>query len=209
MNEEQNLKKLEQEAFRELMQDGFTEMMAGLIFIVFPLLIARGSFVPIFVIFYIFFLPQAVFWTREKYVYPRIGYVKPKEDEPFRVTARVIGVVILLIVGGILLFYALAIGLIESDLIYRWIPAAFGLIMWAPSHYLKDKTGQNRNYLFGGLMTITGFAVGLLESIPVDLVTAIFFLSWGVSFLTIGIIRFTLFVRKYPLIDAPEVKDFE
>ena len=204
MNEEQDLKKIEQESFRELMQDGFTEIMAGTIFLVFPAIIAKPAFVPFFVLFYIFFLPQFVEVVRKKYVYPRIGYVKLREEEPFKVTAGVVITVILLIAGGIILIYAIATEIISSELVYRWVPAFFGLIMWAPSVYLKNKTGQNRYYLFGALMTITGFIVGFAYFLPVEVVTAVYALSWGLAFFVLGVIRAALFIRKYPVIDSPE-----
>jgi hypothetical protein len=204
MNEEQDLKTIEQESFRELMQDGFTEIMAGTIFLVFPAIIAKPAFVPFFVLFYIFFLPQFVEVVRKKYVYPRIGYVKLREEEPFKVTAGVVITVILMIAGGIILIYAIATEIISSELVYRWVPAFFGLIMWAPSVYLKNKTGQNRYYLFGALMTITGFIVGFAYFLPVEVVTAVYALSWGLAFFVLGVIRAALFIRKHPVIDSPE-----
>ena len=204
MNEEQDLKKIERGSFREFMQDGFTEMMAGTVFLVFPLLIIEPAFVPIFVVFYIFFLPHLLEVVRKKHVYPRIGYVKLREDEPPKVTVGVVVTVILMIAAGIILVYAILIDLINSEMVYRWVPAFFGVIMWAPSAYLKDKTGQNRYYLFGALMTITGFALALTDFLPVGAVNVVYSLSWGAAFFVLGIIRAALFIRKYPVIESPE-----
>ncbi len=204
MNEEQDLKKIEHESVRELMQDGFTEIMAGTIFLFFPVIFARPYFVPIFVIFYIFFLPHFVEVVRKKYVYPRIGYVKLREEEPPKVTAGVVITVIIMIAAGIILIYSISIGIISSDLVYRCVPAFFGLIMWAPSVYLKDKTGQSRYYLFGALMTITGVAVALADFLPVEIVIVIYSLSWSAAFFVLGITRAVLFIRKCPVIESPE-----
>jgi len=204
MNEEQNLKKLEQESFRDLMQDGFTEMLAGLLFLVFPILFQRSYFIPIFVVFYIFFLPIFIESIRKRYVYPRIGYVKLREDEPPKVTAGVVITVIILIIGGILVVYAVMTGLITSAIVYRWVPAFFGVIMWAPSLFLADKTGQKRYYLLGGLMTISGVVVSLADFLPAESTTIAFGLIWGFSFLIVGIIRYGLFIRRYPVIESQE-----
>jgi hypothetical protein len=204
MNEEQDLKKIEQVSFREFMQDGLTEIMAGTIFLLFPLLIIKPIFVPIFVVVYIFFLPQFIEIVRKKYVYPRIGYVKLREDEPPKVTVGVVVTVILMIAAGIILVYTISIDLISSEMVYRWVPAFFGVIMWAPSLYLKGKTGQNRYYMFGALMTITGFAVALADFLPVEAVNVVYSLSWGATFFVLGIIRTVLFIRKYPVIESPE-----
>ncbi len=204
MNEKQNLKKIEQESFRDLMQDGFTEMLAGLLFLVFPVLIQRSYFIPIFVVFYIFFLPVFLESIRKRYVYPRIGYVKLREDAPPKVTARVVATVIILIIGGILVIYAVVTGFITSEVVYRWIPAFLGVIMWAPSLFLVDKTGQKRYYLLGGLMTISGVAVSLADFLPAESTTIVFGLIWGLSFLIVGIIRYGLFIRRYPVIETQE-----
>jgi hypothetical protein len=204
MNENQNLKKLEQESFRDLMQDGFTELLAGLLFLIFPVLIQRSYFVPIFVVFYIFFLPFFMESIRKRYVYPRIGYVKLKDDEPPKVTAGVVATVIILITGAILVIYAVMTGLITSEVVYRWIPAFLGVIMWAPSLFLVDKTGQKRYYLLGGLMTISGVAVSLVNFLPAEFTTIAFGLIWGLSFLVVGIIRYGLFIRRYPVVESQE-----
>ncbi len=204
MNEEQDLKKIEQESYRELMQDGSTEIMAGLFFLVFPLLIREPGLAGIFVMFYVLFFPQFIEVVRKKYVYPRIGYVKLREEEPLKLTAGYVVTVFLLVAAGIVLVYAISIDFIILDMIYRWVPAFFGVIMWAPSVYLKDKTGQNRYYLFGALMTITGFAVAFTDFLPVEVVIMVYTLSWGAAFFVLGIIRAALFIRKYPVIDSPE-----
>jgi hypothetical protein len=80
--------------------------------------------------------------------------------------------------------------------------------MWAPSLYLVDKTGQKRYYLFGALMTITGVGVSLADFLPAEATTIVFGLIWGVSFLVVGLIRFRLFVRRYPIAGSQEdIKD--
>jgi hypothetical protein len=186
------------------MQDGFTEIMAGLIFLVFPVMFIQPAFVSIFGAMYVLFLPQVVEGVRKKYVYPRIGYVKLRDDEPFKVTAGIVITAILMVAGGIVLIYLIAIDFISSEMIYRWVPAFFGSIMWFPSVYLKNKTGQNRYYLLAALMTITGFAVGFIGFIPVEFIVAAYSVSWGLAFLLLGIVRHALFIRKYPVIDSPE-----
>jgi hypothetical protein len=183
---QQNLTEIEQKSYLELMQDGFTEIMTGLIFLVFPVMFVQPAFVSIFGAMYVLFLPHIVEGIRKKYVYPRIGYVKLRDDEPFKVTAGIVVIVILMVAGGIFLIYLIAID-------FRF-----------PSVYLKNKTGQNRYFLLAALMTITGFAVGFIDFIPVEFVIAVYSLSWGLAFLMLGIVRYALFIRKYPVIESPE-----
>jgi hypothetical protein len=204
MNEHQDLKAIEQESYRESIQDGLTEFLMGLIFLIFPILIFKASFVSIFVVFYIIFMPQVVEAFRRKYTYPRIGYVKLHEDEPPRLSLGVAMVVLLIFVIIITIFYALFTDLIDRYFIYRWIPAVFGFIMWGPSLYLKEKTGQYRFYLFGLLMSVTGIIVGLANFSTVEIQGTLYMVSWGIVFVIIGLVRFLLFIRKYPVLEIPE-----
>jgi len=221
MNEEESLKTIEQESFRDLREDGFNEINFGIMLLLLfnaiyikpgPPTILDAWFRLVFCIFgmlYFIFPLQFYKVFRNKYVYPRIGYVKLREYEPPKVTSVVIAVVILMIVTAITLIYIITIGVVTTDLVYRWSPAFFGLIMWIASFYLKDKTGQNRYYLFGALMTITGVAVGLAEFISADMVTVIYFDGWGIALFVLGVIKFVLFIRKYPIIGTPEVANSE
>jgi hypothetical protein len=204
MNEHQDLKMIEQESYREYMQDGLTEVLLGLIFLVFPFLLFEPGFIAIFVVFYILFMPQVVEGFRRKYTYPRIGYAKLHEDEPPRLSLGVAMVVLLIFIIIITVFYALFTNLIDRYFIYRWLPAVFGFIMWGPSLYLKDKTGQNRYYLFGLLMSVTGVLVGLANFSTVNIQGALYMVSWGAAFFILGLLRFLLFIRKYPILAIPE-----
>lgn len=201
---EQNLVEIQQRSYRELMQDGITETLLGLILLVFPGLIHRSSFVPIFVVFYIIFLPHLIEGFRNRYVYPRIGYVKPKEEEPLKLSLGIAMVVLLIFVAVIVVLYSLFIGLIDRSFIWRWLPTVFGFIMWGPSLYLKDKTGQNRFYLFGTVMTVTGIMISLTQSIPAEWAMIYYMVGWGLFYLVIGLVKLLLFIRKYPVIDTPE-----
>ncbi len=204
MNEHKDLKMLEQDSYGEFMQDGLTETLLGLVFLVFPLLLTEPGFVSIFVVFYIIFIPQVVEVFRKKYTYPRIGYVKLHEDEPPKLSLGVAIVVLLIFIGIISVLYGLFTNLIDRFFIYRWLPAVFGFIMWGPSLYLKDKTGQNKYYLFGLLMSITGILIGLADFATVQIQGTLFFVSWGTVFFILGIMRFLIFIHKYPVLETPE-----
>ncbi len=218
MNEEESLKTIEQESFRELRHDGLNEIMTGTIFLSFIVLIVEPGLLSIFVVWSVFaiivmlfliFLPQFIEVIRKKYVYPRIGYVKLRTVELPEPTVRNVTILIIMVLTVLPLVYAISIGVITSDLVYRWAPALFGLIWLLSSFYLKDKTGQNRSYLCGILMTITGIAVALVEFISVDVVNLIYAVGWGVTIFVMGVIKFVLFIRKYPIIGTPEVTNSE
>ena len=206
---EQNLIEIERKSYSEMMQDGFTEILLGLILLVFPVLIVRPEFVSIFVVFYIFFMPHLLEAIRKKHVYPRIGYVKLKEEEPPKLSIGIIAVVLLIFVSVIVILYSLSIGIIDRYFIWRWLPTVFGFITWGPSLYLKEKTGQNKYYLLGTSMTISGVAVSLAGSIPAEFAMTVYMVGWGLFFLVLGLIRLLIFIRKYPVIDTPGVDPVE
>jgi len=204
MNEYQDLKMIEQESYRESMQDGLTEVLLGLIFLAFPFLLFESSFIAIFVVFYIIFMPPGIEAFRKKYTYPRIGYVKLHEDEPPKLSLGVAMVVLLIFIMIISVLYGVYTDLIDRYFIYRWLPAVFGFIMWGPSLYLKDRTGQNRYYLFGLLMSVTGILIGLADFATVQIQGTLYMVSWGAAFFVLGLLRFLIFIRKYPILEIPE-----
>ncbi|MFX1416319.1 MAG: hypothetical protein ACFFC0_05880 [Promethearchaeota archaeon] len=204
MNEENDLKSIEQQSFRELMHDGFTEMLLGLVLAALPVIVLHPGIISIFVVFYIIFLPSFFEGIRRNYIYPRIGYVKLSEDEPPKVTVRLVATLVLIIVFLAVVIYSVGIGIVDQDLVYRCIPAAFGLIMWVPSVYLEEKSGQNRYYLFGALMTVTGVAVALAPIADANFAGFLYFVCWGLFFLVLGLVKYAIFVRRFPVVDIPE-----
>jgi hypothetical protein len=223
MSEEKSLKTIEQEAFREQRVDGFIEINFGILLLIMfnllylqyeqpgPLSIFDAWSHLIFLIFGMFcFILTLLFYrvSRKKYVYPRIGYVKPRDDSS-KVLSILIAVGILIFAVELTVIYFIEIGVVTIDWVYRWAPAFFGLAILGSSIYLKNKTGQNIYYLFGALMTITGFAVALADFIPTDMITAIYFDGWGITSIVLGAIKFVLFIRKYSIISTPEVANSE
>jgi hypothetical protein len=130
--------------------------------------------------------------------------VKLREEKPPKLTLGVAVVVLLVFVTIIAILYSLSIGAIDRYFIWKWLPTVFGVIMLGPSLYLKEKTGQNRYYLWGILTTITGVAVSLAPFISAEFSLALYMIAWGVFFIVLGLIRFALFIRNNPVIDAPE-----
>jgi hypothetical protein len=186
------------------MKDGLTEFLLGAVLIVIPGIMVESFFVPIFVIFYLFFMPQGIEAFKRKYTYPRTGYVKLREEQPPKLTLGVAAVVLLIFITIIAVLYSQSIGVIDRYFIWKWLPTVFGVIMWGPGLYMKDKTGQNRYYLWSTLATVAGIAVSLAPFITAEVSLALYMIVWGISFMVLGIIRFILFIRHNPVIDSPE-----
>ena len=222
MNKEQNLKELEQESFREFNRDGLNETNFGIIFLLFfnaftfgiieypsispTLLTLLGLALIMFISVYIIFIFLYYKVYRKKYVYPRIGYVKPREVRSTKMKLGAIALMIIVIAEEIALIHMLSTGIVTIDWIYRWVPVFSGLTALPFCLSLKDRSGQNRYILVGILMIITGVALALAEFITTLLVPVIYFDGWGLAFIVMGIIKFVLFIRNYPIIDTPEVE---
>ncbi len=207
MNDD-DLAKLEQNAFRDTMKDGLVELLGGTMLLFAPIMAFQSSFIIIFIIFYIILLPQAIERARQKYTYPRIGYVKLRIKEsdtnpkPFLLL-----LVISILATGIVTF------LLTDDVfnLYNWVsmlPFLFGMIMFAPSAYLVEKSGSKKYWLLGLITSISGFIIAYLTSVypTTDVYEGIlaFCMLMGISLIVGGLVRFLYFLRTYPILDSQE-----
>jgi len=220
MTNETSLETVEQESVQELTQDGFIELNFGVLLLLFFNIIYKPSAPSIFeawfnlalVIFCMFYIIFAFSFYRgfkKKYVYPRIGYAKLREVHSSKAILGTIVIFILSVTEEITLIYIISIDVVTMDWVYRWIPVFFGLTACTFSFLLKYRTGQNRYYLLGVLMTITGLTAALADFISTDMALTIYFDGWSIAILVLGVIKFLLFIRKYPITNTPEAADCE
>ncbi|MHA2424077.1 MAG: hypothetical protein ACXAEF_04770 [Candidatus Thorarchaeota archaeon] len=203
-----DLKRLEQNAFRDSMKDGSTELLGGFLLLLAPIMFYQPSFIAFFVVFYILLLPQGIERFRQKYTYPRIGYVKLRTSEsdtdlkPF----------LLLLVISILIT-GIATYLFTGDIfnIYNWIPMFplfFGVLMFGPSAYLVEKARSKAYWLLGILTTIAALIIIYLTTIfpPTDVYDGIiaFTMFFGIALILGGAVKFLHFLRAYPVLDSEE-----
>ncbi|MFX1538427.1 MAG: hypothetical protein ACFFDI_29905 [Promethearchaeota archaeon] len=199
-----DLEKIEQQTFGESMIDGIMEILLGIVLLSIPFIILRPYFV-VFLVFFILFGKPVIDSIRERVTYPRIGRVELRtEEEPVDVKRTIL--TFLLFVLGIIIVTGTAMLIIEGeifnlDLWYKWIPFAFGLLMFGPSLFLVEKTGKWYYYLFGGFSTLLGFLIAILDFPDRFAGISLFCLVLGVISLVIGIIKYIRFIRKYPVIE--------
>ncbi|UCG02842.1 MAG: hypothetical protein JSW11_02405 [Candidatus Heimdallarchaeota archaeon] len=208
MNEKIDIKKIEQQTFHEFMTDGITEILLGIVLIFMPLLFTIPVFV-VFVPFLLFFGTPFIELIRERTTYPRLGRVEFKreaEREGYSVKkslleflAFILGVFAIALTTMILIE-----GKFELTLIYKWLPFLFGLIMFGPSLYLVDKTGQQRYYILGTFSTLLGFFFSVIDFPDEKLGLYFYFFTLGVLAIILGIIRYIRFIQTYPVIQMEE-----
>ncbi|MFX0208938.1 MAG: hypothetical protein ACFFDT_23340 [Candidatus Hodarchaeota archaeon] len=209
MNEKIDLKKIEQHTFHEYMIDGITEILLGLLLIFLPVFFTLPFFVVV-VPFWILYGRYFIDSIRERTTYPRLGRVEFKQDaekEGYSMKKSLIEFLLFLLVSCIITVVMMIIfeGEFDLDLIYKWVPFLFGFIMFGPSLFLVDKTGQQRYYFLGVFSTILGFIFSVLLDFPDDkLGIFLYFFFLGVLSITLGIIRYIRFIQTYPVIHVEE-----
>jgi hypothetical protein len=209
VNETIDLKRIEQRTFAEFMIDGITEILVGILLIFIPIIFLKPIFV-VFIVFIILFGHPVIEFIRERLVYPRIGRVefKPDEDkEDFSVKKSLLEF-LLLILGAILITFT-SMFIVEGEILtltswYKWIPLFFGLIMFGPSLYLVEKTGNRYNYFFGIFCTLLGLLFSIVSFPDEKIGMLLYFIVLGALILFSGIIKYIRFIQKYPIISIEE-----
>lgn len=216
MSDNADILELEQETYRYSMQDGLAEILAGLGCIIIAWMIesqdirSYGFFSsPVILILLIVFRTPILEKLRRKVTYPRIGYVKVRQDEPSQLVT-----VMLLFVLTISAVVSLALVLVPSDIpiydtLWKCFQVSLGMVMIPASFSLVEKTGDRRYFAFGLLGVTTGLIFALLEFEPPMAGIVLYLLGWGVVIILVGLTTFIRFIRKYPIIDPDEVETSE
>jgi hypothetical protein len=199
-----NLKQLEQEAYQDTMNDGLVEIFMGMVFLIMSNLYHNTMPIGVIVVFIIFIFPYMIERIRERWTYPRTGYIKVKPDESFDFIPFIIFLASILILAG-LIIPLFPQGYDDTDNLYRVMPFLIGMVMFGPGLYLVDRTGQDRYLLFGLGPTVSGLAITVQSVVDEPWSPfrgmQIFSILWGILFLFIGAILFIIFLRKHPLIE--------
>ena len=216
MSDNADILELEQETYRYSMQDGLAEILAGLGCIIITWMIesqdirSYGFFTsPVIFLLLIVFRTPILEKLRRKVTYPRIGYVKVRQDEPSQLVT-----VMLLFVLTISAVVSLALVLVPSDIpiydtLWKCFQVSLGMVMIPASFSLVEKTGDRRYFAFGLLGVTTGLIFALLEFEPPMAGIILYLLGWGVVIILVGLTTFIRFIRKYPIINPDEVETSE
>ncbi|RZN36059.1 MAG: hypothetical protein EF813_07910 [Methanosarcinales archaeon] len=196
MTHEINLKELEKKAYSDSQQDGFMEVMMGII------LMAFGGFfystVFAFYILLIIFSGRIVEFIRRRHTYPRIGVVKFHRENPkdaltgvflFELTVIIIIATLITIFGDVK----------DYSQWVKWSPLFFGMILVAPLTHAASRSGNIRYTGYAILSVILGAFFSLVKfgSGCTGLILYLVFIG---TFLFLGgTVIFTPFMRKHPL----------
>jgi hypothetical protein len=204
MNNTLELSKIKKSLYTENMVDGLTEIFLGLMLIFTPFLFIKPYFV-VFIGLLVLFNVKIVEFVKERITYPRLGKIDVPFDYSSKSSKRA-----LLELGGffsiVIIIDSIVLIIFESDLfsINDWamsVPFLFGLIMFGPSKTLADNSGLTRYYLFGIFATILGFIFYRMFFDDIYDRIILYFMFLGICSLIFGIIKFIVFLKKYPVLN--------
>lgn len=200
MSHPKNLDHLEKQAFRYDTQDGFTEFLAGIMFF----FIARSAvdphlaWVPALLLFP---MRWASRFFKEKFTYPRIGYVKLRSEDSQTLGRGMLGY--LGIVLGIMAVGLLLMGGFTSwDMWRQWLPALAGGFASGGFFYLADRSGLWRHRLLGVFVVGWGIACSLLFTTNFREAFSRWALGVGLVTLVMGVVVFLVFQKNHPVRDT-------
>lgn len=195
MNANLDAKTIARNLWRDSMQDGLMEMLLGAYFLLTGIVI-QADMSALFIVFIAFF-PALAKKMKERFTYPRIGYVKfPDQDSN---PGRRILAVLLAAVIAVALVVVLAREGEKTQSLYQWVPLLPALVLVAALSFTGQKTGFARYYVMAAFSLVAGFAVPFVD-LPNKMDNiALYLLVVSPVFLVWGAAIFLHFVRTYPI----------
>lgn len=197
-------KTIARNAWRDSLQDGLYELTSGVGLLFIALLLQSEAMG--FVVIVAIFMPALVKRLKERYTYPRLGYVGfPESSKNFgREMLAALGIAIALIA---LLIVATG-GINESWGWNKWLPLLPALLFQAAFLPLANRSGIKRYYLLAGLALLLG-VVFTLPTLPgrTDNLSLYLF-AIGTVLAIWGAILLITFLRRYP-VQAEEAQNDE
>lgn len=147
---------IKKDIYREQLKDGTNEIFMGVMLFIIVGMLSQSLNLVIAVLMMVFILPVMQKKIKEKFTYPRIGYVKFKsEKDDFKISEFILFLVIII---GITVasFYLLVEDKENIDNIYKVIPIFFGLVMYGPSQELVKKSGLKVYWLLFIFSLVSG-----------------------------------------------------
>ena len=205
MNEKIELNEIERKMYREANSDGIMELLLGVLLFFMAGVWGRG-YSSVFLVFFPIYGSRLLESIKKKFTYPRIGYVKFKQ-EGASIGWGILGYVLVVIALVSIVAFIFNGGNLENVDIYRWVPLAMGGIFLGGMIYHHGKSGDSYVYLYsfvilmaGGIFTFYGFE-------PYIRSIGFYLLFLAGFFLIVGIIRLVTFIHRNPIVEVSEVDE--
>jgi hypothetical protein len=204
MIENFDLGEIKQKAYNSINQDGLTEVAAGIMFLFLSFMlyldVYLGQEVTVFFIMPVIFIGPFLQGMRKKFTYPRVGYANLVTQRRTRI---VMAILILVLALGIFA----AVDYVKIDFHsskFYFAPLVIGLFLAATHIYRFARYGIKR-YILYSVVALLATIITYFFPIRGFLRVLIILSSIAVFQIPVGLITFTDFIRRTPLL--PEDSD--
>ena len=197
MNPMEDLERVEESVYRSVFDDGLIDLFAGIVVLGFGMSMLTGSFIPMIPIYLLPFVwPQ----VRERWITPRMGYVRfsagrrQKEHRAMH-TAVVAGLVVFLAGAALAITIGVQLIPIRPQTVVHSISLMFTLAMLTVMVTMRVR----RFALYAAVMllaAVAGVAFGLSAEIYLS--------GIGAAMTAVGAVMLWRFARKHPRISPEE-----
>jgi len=205
-----DLKEIEKRANYAAYQDGLMEIIMGLFLFFYGGALATDTLpvAIIFIIVTVFFGKRSIERIKQRYIYPRIGYVKLPEDPS--ATSKGIAIAAVIMIVALLGAMFIAMALLGQDpgvdfFLTFIVPPASGFMLAIGPYWLGQTYGLVRGYVWAALFVLGGIAMPVFGIASGYQAVGLLCTVMGLLILVIGAVMFVRFIRKY----SPEPFDVE
>jgi hypothetical protein len=199
-----DLKEIERRVHQSVFQDGLMEiMMGGFLLVAGASLVMEMKWIPLISLLVIFLGNPLLERAKRRYIYPRIGYVKlrpEREANPKGIVVAVIVFVVILL--GSMGLFNLTMGKDRGWAFWfrYFLPGSTGFMLAIGPFWLGETYGVRRGYVFAALFLLSGIAIPVFGMASGYEAIGFECLLVGVVSLISGVIMFTRFLRKVPVV---------
>jgi MFS family permease len=204
-----NLQEIERRVKHSAYQDGLIELFLGGFLLLFGILFAVQPRLSVFSFLALFVLLRLFERAKQRYIYPRVGYVKLKEEQETDLKGIVIAtLVFIVILLGALGLFVLTLGGDKgwNTWFNYFFPAFTGLMMAIGPFWLGQTYGLKRGYILATLFLLSGIAFPVLGIARGYAAVSATTLLVGLVALLSGALRFARFLRAHPAEELPDVQ---
>lgn len=188
-------KTVERNAMRDSLQDGLMELFLGGYFLLTGMLI-QADMSALFVLLMIF-LPTLLKRAKERFTYPRIGYVKFSDADRDIGRKALVALVFAVLLIGLVVFLRRHDDWTET--LYRWVTLLPALLLLFVLVATGQRSGLMRFFVMAALALAAGLVIPFVR-LPEKMDNiALYLLIMGGVLLPWGAVIFANFLRKNPL----------
>jgi len=201
MSKSSNLNEIERRVLQSVYQDGLVEVFAGLFLVIFGTLFQVKATLAGFSVLLIFLFIPTLERIKQRWIYPRAGYVNPRQDPN-----EIRGIPIVALSAGIVLMAIFIISMkirgVEAGraLFLDYImPPIASLLMAIGPWWMARERYISRGYIWAAMFVSLGFGITFFQLRGGYAAVGLNCTLVGLAMLSTGLIVFVRFVRNHPV----------